>query len=135
MTTTHYSLTTAPYSLRLESITTDLQSGAKVSETEWQVTTLEMPARVLRQVKNAVRVQSVYKHSKGTTTTLAVLSPDVPGGIVCHNAKEQDGNGRLVRRSTLELVAYGLEPDEGRGGFWRRGRSSRHRSPYRSPSR
>lgn len=134
VTRTYYSATTAPYALKLESVTTDVHTGARVSETESQVSSVGIPSRVLRDVKIAAHVRSVYKHPKGSTTTLAVTSSDIPGGIVCHNARESDGNGRLIRRSTLELVAFGTEPDEGRGGFLRRGRSP-HRnrlSPYRS---
>ncbi len=135
VTQTYYCAATAPYALKLESVTTDVQTGAKLSETEWQVASLGIPSRVLKEVKIAAHVKSVYRHPKGSTTTLAVISTDVPGGIVCHNARELDSNGRLVRRSTLELVAYGTDPEEGRGGFLRRGRSP-HRnrfSPYRSP--
>lgn len=134
---TYYSATTAPYALKMESVTTDLQSGVKVCETEWEVSNLSIPSRILKEVRTAARVRTIYKHAKGSTTTLAVTSPEVPGGIVCHNARELDGNGRLVRRSTLELVAYGTDPEEGRSGFWRRGRSP-HRnrlSPSYSPSR
>lgn len=135
VTRTYYSSTTAPYALKLESVTTDTQTKAVVSETEWQVSSLAIPSRVLRELKIAAHVKSVYRHAKGETTTLSVTSTDVPGGVVCHNAREMDGNGRLVRRSTLELVGYGTEPEEGRGGFWRRARSPhRNRSfHYRSP--
>jgi hypothetical protein len=35
----------------------------------------------------------------------------VPGGIVAHSSKELDADGHLIRRSTLEVVDYGLEPD------------------------
>lgn len=129
VTRTYYSSTTAPYALKLESVTADTQTKAVVSETEWQVSCLAVPSRVLRELKIAAHVKSVYRHAKGETTTLSVTSTGVPGGVVCHNARELDGNGRLVRRSTLELVAYGTEPDGGRAGFWRRARS-----PHRNRS-
>lgn len=135
VTRTFYSSTTPPYSLKLDSTVTDVQTGAVLSQTEWQVCSLDIPSRVLKAIKNAAHVKSVCRHPKGNTTTLAVTSSDVPGGIVCHNARELDANGRLLRRSTLELVAYGLEPEEGRRGFLRRWRSPhRHRIPLSRPS-
>jgi len=135
LTKTYYSAAVAPYALRQESITTDLQTGATVGETEWHVASLSMPCRILREIRRAAQVRSVYRHAKGTTTTSSLTSIGVPGGIVCHTARELDGNGRLVRRSSLELVAYGVEPDDGRWGLWRRGRSGhRHRSAHYSPS-
>jgi hypothetical protein len=36
----------------------------------------------------------------------------VPGEVVSESSKKVDTQGRLVRRSTLELVAYGAEGDE-----------------------
>ena len=129
VTKTYYSATVAPYALKLESTTTDLQTGAKLSETDWQVTSLGTSCRVLKQPRNAAQVTSVHRHTRGTTTTVTATSIDVPGGIICHSAKEVDANGRLVRRSTLELVAYGLDPDDGRAGPLRRNRPwLRHRA-------
>ena len=39
----------------------------------------------------------------------------MPGGVVAHSSKEVDVQGRLLRRSTLELVNYEAElaPREG----------------------
>jgi hypothetical protein len=135
LTKTYYSAAVAPYALRRESIATDVQTGATIGETEWHVAGLAMACRILRDIRRAAQVRSVYRHAKGTTTTSSITSIDVPGGIVCHTARELDGNSRLVRRSSLELVAYGVEPDDGRWGVWRRGRSGhRHRSTHYSPS-
>lgn len=133
-TKTYYSATVAPYALKLESVTADARTGAKLSETEWQVTSLNTSCRVLRQPRSAAQVTSVHRHPRGTTTTMTATSVDFPGGIICHSAKEVDAQGRLVRRSTLELVAFGLEPDESRAGPLRRGRPLlRHRAngPWR----
>lgn len=135
VTKTYYSTTVAPYALKSETITTDLQSGALLSQTEWQVVSLNVVCRVLRESKSSAHVKLTRKHAKGTTTTLAVTSVDIPGGIVCHSAKEFDSSGRLLRRSTLELVAYGVEPEEGRWGFWRRARPGHRHRAYRPTGR
>lgn len=126
------SASVAPYALRLESATTDLQSGSQISRTQWQVASLDAPCRLFRGIRHAAQVKSVLEHAKGTTTTVALTSIDVPGGVVCHTAEELDASGRLMRRSTLELVAFGTEPEGRRMGPMRRIRSlHRHRIPAR----
>ena len=73
-------------------------------------------------------MKTVHKNNKGTVITLAAVLPDVPGGIVRHSSKELDKTGRVVRRSTLELVDYGTNSDDDRSGLFRK-RSSRRPKP------
>ena len=56
-----------------------------------------------------------------------MTSTAVPGGIVYQTSKETDAQGRLTRRSVLELVGYGLQSEEERNSFFGRKRSSRSR--------
>ena len=71
----------------------------------------------------------VQRHAKGTVVTLAMTSSEVPGGVVSHLSKETDTSGRLVCRSNLELVSYGLQPEEERTGLFGRKRPPRTRKP------
>ena len=47
--------------------------------------------------------------------TLAVVAPNVPGGVVSNRSEEIDKSGRLVRRSTLRLIDYSADPQKDRG--------------------
>lgn len=124
----YYSDTLAPYILRRQSKTTD-SADKVVSETLSEVVALDMPQRVLTDIKSVACIKTVQKTSKGTVTTLAMSSPDVPGGVVYQTTKEADPTGRLVRRSTLELLSFGTRPEKERIGLFGRKRASRlHKS-------
>jgi hypothetical protein len=69
---------------------------------------VEMPYRVLAEIKTAAYIRTVKKHANGSTFTLEVFCADVPGGVVAHTSKDLDEAGRLIRRSTLELLDYGV---------------------------
>jgi hypothetical protein len=115
-TTLYYSDTVAPYVLRRETTTTDADGSTTLNETTIEVVTLDVPCKVLGEIRSAALVRTITRHAKGTITTLTFTSPEVPGGVVSHTSKETDKAGRLTRRSTLELVDYGLQCDEDAGG-------------------
>ncbi len=121
-----YSDSLAPYILRRQSKTTD-DSNNLVSETTSEVVALDMPQRVLADIKNVACIKTVQKTSKGTVTTIAMSSPDVPGGVVSQTSKELDSAGRLVRRSTMDIVSYGTRPEKERTGLFGRKRAVRAR--------
>lgn len=87
-----------------------------------------MPQRVLAEIKSTACIKTVQKTPKGAVTTLAMSSPDVPGGVVYQTTKETDTSGRLVRRSTLELVSYGSRPEAERTGLFGRKRPPRRKA-------
>ena len=127
----YFSASVAPYILKRQSKTID-PDGKVVSETTVDVIALDVPCRVRDGISTAAHMKAVHKYAKGTTTTLAVICMDVPGGVICHSLKELDENGRMVRRSWLETIDYGLDPDdEDRGGFFRRHRARATRKTYR----
>lgn len=124
----YYSDTVAPYVLRRESKRTDPE-GKVISETTVEVIELDVPCNVLGVIRRAAHYKTVHTHPKGTATTLAVVSMDVPGGVVCQDRKELDNSDRMIARISLQLIDYGLEPDQNdRGGFFRRRRAGRRRA-------
>jgi hypothetical protein len=127
-TTIYYSTTVAPNILKRESKTTDLEGKTVLSETTATLLSLEMPYRIEGETHLAAHLKTVQKSPKGTVITLAVLCPEIPGGIVSHSSKELDANGRLVRHSVLELVDYGTEPEKDRSSAFGRKRANRHRT-------
>ena len=70
----------------------------------------------LSNIKTAAFIRTVQQHAKGTTVTLEVYCPDVPGGVVANTSKESNEAGRIVRRSTLELLDYGIGDDKDETG-------------------
>lgn len=132
VTEIYYSETVAPYILKRRSKTTDAE-GKTVSETTVDVIALDVPCRTHDGIRMAAHIKAVQKQAKATTTTLAVTCTNVPGGILCYSLKELDESGRMARRSWLETIDYGLDPDDqDRGGFFRRRRArNAPRKPYR----
>ena len=56
------------------------------------------------RVVNYVRTTQNLPHGK--KVTVEVHCDDVPGGVVSHSASETDASGRVIRRSTLELINF-----------------------------
>ena len=126
VTTIHFSDQVAPYVLRRETRSTDWEGKKILSETTSSVVALGLPWKVLSEIKQAALVHTLHKESKGTVETWALVCAEVPGGVVCQASKEYDETGRLVRRSSLELVDYDLRPSqESKRGFFQRLRTKR----------
>ncbi len=125
--TIYYSTTVSPYVLKRESVTTDVEGKNIVSETSVSIQALDMPCKISGVLHSAAYVKTVQKTPKGTIYTLAVICPEIPGGVVSHTSKELDAAGRLVRRSTLELVDFNTEPEKSRTGVFGRKRPQRYR--------
>lgn len=105
--TTNYYSDYAPYLLRSESSTTALEGGGLSTHTTMDVTALDLPYRVGDRLRSTSVLRMLHKHAKGSTLTLARSAQDIPGGIVAYSSRERDAQGRVVRRSTLELVDFG----------------------------
>lgn len=129
VTEVYYSDTVAPYLLRRHSVTSDLDGDNTLSETTADVVGLHMLCKTRPKIRNTTLVKAVNKHAKGTVVTWTFTSPHVPGGVIGHDSKELDKDGRLVRRSTLQLISYGLAPERERIGLFGRKRALRHRKP------
>lgn len=113
--TTNYYAEQAPYLMRSESNSTELAGDGQATQTTMEVTALDMPFRVGNVLRSTSVLRMLHKHAQGATLTLAHSSPEVPGGIVAYTSRERDAQGRVVRRSALELIEYGgdLAPPTG----------------------
>ena len=126
-----YSNRTPPYSLK--SLTTAIgpDGKAQLASTQVEAVALEMPYKVGAEIKSTSFVKTVHaRGSEGSTVTLEVHCADVPGGVVAHTSREADGQGRLTRRTTLELLEYNPGPNDDAAGARRR---LFHRSRTRPP--
>jgi len=103
----HYSAGQPPYQLRRETKTVHA-SDSKSSTTTVEIIGLNLPQRVLGEVKPAAGVKTVKKHAKGMGVTLEMHCDDVPGGVVSHTAAEHNLEGDVSRRSVLQLVDYSI---------------------------
>ena len=134
----YYSDSVEPYVLRRESVKTDPDGETVLSETTVEVVALDVPCRSISGLSRATHVKAIHKHAGGTTERVSVVSTAVPGGIVCQKSKELDENDHLVRRTTLELVDWGLRLETERAGLFHRRWVGRRKSmkltPYRFPS-
>ncbi len=136
VTKLYYCTTEPPYILKRESATTDPEGKTTLSERSVEVVARDMPYRVLAEIIPTTIVKTVHKHPKGVIITWSRTAADVPGGVVSQSTKEIDKQGRLIRRSTLELIEYSLEPEAGRTGLFGRKRSAaraRKVSPRHGP--
>lgn len=105
--TIHYCAEVAPHILREVYEGGDSEGKVKSYETEVEVVALEMPLRHDNQLISASLRKVTHKAATGAvTTTLEQYSEEVPGGVVGNTLKEVDADGRMTRRSTLELVDF-----------------------------
>lgn len=106
--TVHYTESSFPYLLRRHTLVTHSQSQTPKAETETEVLSVDMPYRVMDELKSTSLVRTIHRQGPQTTVTIEFHAHDVPGGVVGHSSKDTDEAGRVIRRSTLELVDYGL---------------------------
>jgi len=131
----YYSDTVEPFILKRESVTTDLEGTNQLGEATVEVMDVDVPCRLLASIRNTFHVKAVRKDAKGTETTVAFTSTRVPGGVIRQTSNGFDVSGRLIRQSRLELLDYGLEPEEEWTGLWGRMRAGRLRKQRYGPSR
>lgn len=101
-----YSDKVAPYILRRETRLMDDSGEQLKGHTVMETLAVDMPCNVLGEIKSASHVQTISTGPGRSTYTLEVVCPEIPGGIVSHTSKEMDETGRVVKRSTLELMGY-----------------------------
>ncbi len=99
----------SPYVLRRESTTYNRDSNEVVTQTQVEVVALSRAIRLLHRRRQAAELRVVYTHPGGIIRTELWSSLEVPGGVVAHESEEFDGEGRLARRSKLQLVGYSGE--------------------------
>jgi hypothetical protein len=108
VSTLYYSATLPPFVLKRETRATDAAGARLQRRTEVDVIAVDMPHKVLAEVKTASYIRTIDTHAQGSTFTMEVFCVDVPGGVVAHTSKELDVSGKPIRRSTLELLDYGV---------------------------
>lgn len=100
-----------PTILRRKSTTSDTSNGETTQESVAEVFALDKSLRLLGEAieRRGYRMRQVLKTGRGTTTTWSDHVAGVPGEVVAHSSQKFDAQGRLVRRTTLELVDFAAE--------------------------
>lgn len=106
VTTNYYADGRAPYLLKSESNTRELATDGIASQATMTVTAFDLPFSIRGAIHATSALEMVQRHPKGSTLTRAYSSLEVPGGIVAYSSRERDAEGRLVRRSVLELLDF-----------------------------
>jgi hypothetical protein len=121
-----YSPTMRPSILKRRNTTSDVATSNVTQESTSDVVALDLPLRVLDEIKTAYLVRQVHRSDRSTTATWSFQADDVPGEVVSQSSKKLDAKGKVVRRSTLELLGYGEgSADSSQDAL--RGRSRRHK--------
>ena len=107
----YYNRDVAPVVLRRQCEARSQDGARQTVQSELEVVSLNTPYKVLKQMMPASVIRTVQKTDSTSITTQAVLVSDVPGGIVSSTSQELDAEGKLVRRTTLELVGWGAQSD------------------------
>ncbi|MCE9608199.1 MAG: hypothetical protein K8U03_25215 [Planctomycetia bacterium] len=96
---------TTPFVLRRLTTTTDVATGNLIGETLNEVLSLSQ-LRIMARSRQVAEVRIVQRHPRGQTTSRAVSCPEIPGGLVSQTSEEFDTQGRLLRRTKMELVDF-----------------------------
>ncbi len=103
----HYSLDYAPHFLKRVTEALDAKTLERTYHSAVEVLALEMPEKVLTEIKSAAHVRTIENYASGVTkVTLEVYCESVPGGVVSHTSKQLDPLGHITQRSTLDLIDY-----------------------------
>ena len=107
----YYSDSVSTHVLRREIVTVDATTKEEKSRTTITAYALDMPQRVFTEIRPTSIFKAVYVNGDTRKITWAVTSADVPGEVISKSSKVLDKTGRLLSRSTVELVDYDLEPE------------------------
>ena len=122
-----YSPKISPYVLRKETVT-----GGNDVRTVAEAVAVNHRTEILGTVHPAALIKTTTTQGKSTRVTVETVSDDVPGGVVEHDSQEFDDQGKVIRRSKLELLAYEVhEPRVGNEPQRRRLFHRRDRRPER----
>jgi len=105
----YYNRDVEPVVLRRRSEARSKDGDRQIVETSVDVISLNTPHKVKDTVMPSSVVRTVQKTDTTKISMTSVLVSEVPGGVVSSKSEERDVEGRIVRRTTLELVDWGQE--------------------------
>lgn len=107
LSTVHYAAKTAPYVFKRK--TSSFNPKGKLQyTTEVAVKEYGIAHKVLGESKRVCHISTVHNQDQLITVTKEVYCEDVPGGVIAHTSQATNKAGIILRRSTLQLIDYGL---------------------------
>jgi hypothetical protein len=106
-----YSGSGHPFVLARQSTTYDA-TGKVQQEVDVETKAMQAPRTLLGVRRMTWQTRTTQKHAGGRIVTDEVHCFDIPGGVVEHTSEEFDEQGKLLRRSQLELANYGIATAE-----------------------
>jgi hypothetical protein len=107
ISTVDYSDAIAPYFLKRTTESIDIKTKARNYHSIVEVIAVDMPEKVLTEIKSAAHVKTIETYGNGITKiTLEVHCESVPGGVVSHTSRQMSTDNLTSQRSTLSLVDY-----------------------------
>ena len=103
----------APFIFRRDTVLYDTENKQQY-RTQVSVDEHGLAHKVLGETKTVCHLKTVHTQNKKVTTSDETYCADVPGGIIAHRSTETNENGKVTRRSTLELIDYGTKDNTGR---------------------
>jgi YD repeat-containing protein len=99
-----------PYLLRKRSVVieTEGEKERELDRVSTEVIAIDLPFKVLDQLEATSHVRTTSHGPSGHSVTIEVHCESVPGSVVAHWSRKTDAQGRLLERSTLELLEFGL---------------------------
>jgi len=94
-----------PLVLRRLTTTTETATGRLIGETIHEVLSISRQ-RVMARSRQVAELRIVQRHPRGQTTSTALSCPEIPGGLVSQTSEEFDTQGKLLRRTKMELVDF-----------------------------
>ena len=113
-TTAYYSPEVTPHLLRREQTVASGAEGKPATTVE-EVVAVGMPYEFLGRRRTVAFVRTVQKLPKQSLEAMEVWCDEVPGGVIAQWSKELDQEGKLIGRTTLELVDF--ESGKATAGF------------------
>lgn len=107
----HFSDAQPPHILKRETKATGRDTTAPSYEAVVEVVSIEMPFRVMSELKSAAVIKTTHRKANGgATVVIEHYCHDVPGGIVAVSSRELSPEGLVVMRESVELSEYQANP-------------------------
>ena len=103
-----YSPEVRPHALRREWVIAQQPDAAGSSMVE-EVVSAGLPYEVLGELRSAAFLHTVHKQAAQTKESVEVICYDVPGGVVAQWSKDLDAEGKLIHRTTKELIDFQVQ--------------------------
>jgi hypothetical protein len=131
VTVVHYSDEVTPHILRRRSVLSELDAvESPTQETTVEVVAFDTPINVLGENRVGSKFKIEQKTDRGSTITESTNVAGIPGELISHTSTSLDAEGRLLRRSRLQIVGFHVAPDDA-PGFPDGVRMRRHRRDRR----